>query len=610
MSFLLEKNRPHRHIVLCERPVRIHGGVRANLVAEGPRSMGVTLVPKYDGPDGALHNFDLEQVRRLFIMPDSPDKFLEFGHELLGLIHKFFKEKGGIHSEIPLTRLARIFSDIEVPREPHLLKNVLLEIKDNVIAHSVKVGSPYYIGHMTSAIPYFMILLEMIIAALNQNQVKIETAKASSYVERELLAWIHRVVFDRDPRFYRRFIQDPKVALGNVTVDGTVANLTALLVARNRAFPAKGRFPGIRAAGVYEAFRFYGCRRAVILVSRRGHYSITKVARIIGLGHDSVVQVPVDSDNRIDIGELKRICKEIAEENARTDEKVRIISLVGIAGTTETGNIDDLHELARVAEINKTSFHVDAAWGGGVMLVDEYRHLFKGIELADSVTFDSHKLLYSPLSMGMVLFRDEKALANIKHTSDYIIRADSVDQGRFTVEGSRPFACLKPWATIKILGSVGFKLLFENAFALTSLLRGIIERHCDMELMNNPELFIVNYRFAPKKVRRRLAQLMAKINSGESRKEKYLRKKVIEINNLLNELNIELHRAIREEDNSFVSRTMLESTRYRPQRVVVLRAVVINPLTTPEILKEIIEEHHKLGVCIYKRDFESRLEKI
>src|SRR4030043_1553802 len=126
---------------------------------------------------------NLDYLRKLFIMPDSPDKFIEFGHELLEMIHDFFKEKGGIHSSISLPELSHIFSTTAVPDEPNLIKNVLSEIKGKIIAHSVKVGNPYYIGHMISAVPYFMILMEMIIAALNQNQVKIETAKPSPFVD-------------------------------------------------------------------------------------------------------------------------------------------------------------------------------------------------------------------------------------------------------------------------------------------------------------------------------------------------------------------------------------------------------------------------------------------
>ena len=114
-------------------------------------------------------------------MPDSPDKFVEFGHELLELIHDFFQEKGGIHSSATLPQLSDIFNQTSIPDSPLLIKDVMSEIKSKIIDHSVKVGNPYYIGHMTSAIPYFMILLEMIIAALNQNQVKIESAKAHQH---------------------------------------------------------------------------------------------------------------------------------------------------------------------------------------------------------------------------------------------------------------------------------------------------------------------------------------------------------------------------------------------------------------------------------------------
>jgi glutamate decarboxylase len=553
---------------------------------------------------------NLEQLRKLFIMPDSPDKFLEFGHELLDLIHNFFKEKGGIHSEIALPALSKIFSNIDIPKSPHLLKDTLKEIKEKVIAHSVKVGNPYYIGHMTSAIPYFMILLEMIIAALNQNQVKIETAKASSFVERELMSWIHRLIFNRSLEFYRTHIQNHRVALGNVTIDGTLANLTALVVARNKAFPAKGRFPGIRKAGIFESYKYYNCKRAVIIVSKRGHYSFDKIARIIGIGENNVIKVSVDSRNKIDLHQLRNICHQIDEENSRGGEKTRIISLIGVAGTTETGNIDNLNELRQIANEMNTYFHVDAAWGGSVLLVDQYRHLFSGIESADSVTFDAHKLLYSPLSMGMVLFRDETDLNYIKHTSNYVIRPDSVDQGRFSIEGSRPFSCLKPWATFKILGSDGFKLLFENAFELISVLRGFIERHSNFEAMNYPELFIFNYRYVPNEIQDKLNYLMMDIKNGYSAKSIPLEKKVKSINYILNDLNIELHRAIRQEDNSFVSRTMLESTRYSPQKIVVLRAITVNPLTTPEILEEIVEEHDRLGTNIYNSEFRARLEKI
>jgi putative pyridoxal-dependent aspartate 1-decarboxylase len=539
----------------------------------------------------------LDYLRKLFIMPDSTDKFMEFGHAVLEMIHEFFQEKKGLHKRITLPELAQIFDQISTPDDPNLIKDVLQEIKEKVTVHSVKVGSPHYIGHMTSAIPYFMILLEIIIAALNQNQVKIETAKASSFVERELIAWMHRIIFNRDDTFYRKHIQNPKIALGNVTSGGTISNLTALMVARERAFPVDGNFPGIRKVGVEGALNYYGYSKMVVLVSRRGHYSIRKAANLLGLGEKNVIYIPVDTYNRIDIKALRKTIQNIKRDDLAKIKKTKIMSIIGIAGTTETGNIDNLMELGNIAREENAYFHVDAAWGGAALIVDEYKSLFQGIENADSVAVDAHKLLYCPMAMGVVVFRNEKDLNHLKTISEYVNRPDSVDTGRFTIEGSRPFACLKPWASLKIIGRDGYRLLFGQAQEATYTFKRILEESGNFEILNHPELFILAYRLVPKTI-------MEKLNEWEERKKatsnnidrKKLIKKIQKVNNVLNNLNILLQKSIRQDDTTFVSRTILESTRYRPQRIVVLRAVLINPLINNDILKKIVSTQNKIAL--------------
>jgi len=551
---------------------------------------------------------NLEYLRKLFIMPDSPDKFIEFGHELLEMIHDFFQEKGGIHSSITLPDLSKIFDQTAVPDSPHLIKDVLGEIKEKVTAHSVKVGNPYYIGHMISAVPYFMILMEMIIAALNQNQVKIETAKASSFVERELVAWFHRLIFDKREKFYQRHIQDPRVALGNVTSDGTIANLTALMAAREKAFPPDGDFPGIRSAGVERALRHYGYGRDVVIVSTRGHYSIQKAGNMLGMGEENVLNIPVDDHNRMDVKRLRRKIKSLKEKKGK--EKTKIIAIVGIAGTTETGNVDNLQKLSKTAREVGAHFHVDACWGGAALLVDEYRHLFKGIEEADSVSLDAHKLLYCPTAMGLVLFKSERDLNYLMQTANYIIRRNSVDTGRFTVEGSRPFACLKPWASLKIIGREGYGLLFKSAKENTDSLKEILNGCGNFEILNLPELFILNYRFIPQSVKKQLYEWeTARKSSRNKLKVKDLERSIRKVNHIVNALNIKLHKALRLDDTIFVSRTTLESTRYRPQRIVVLRAVLVNPLTDRAILKEVVDTQNRIGREIWK-EFRSAYQRI
>ena len=540
---------------------------------------------------------NLDYLRKLFIMPDSPDKFMEFGHALLEMIHEFFQEKKGLHKRITLPELAQIFDQTSTPKEPHLIKDVLQEIKDKVTVHSVKVGSPYYIGHMTSAIPYFMIFLEIIIAALNQNQVKIETAKASSFVERELIAWMHRIIFNRNDAFYSKHIQNPRIALGNITSGGTISNLTALMVARERAFPADRNFPGIRKVGVEGALNYYGYSKMVLLVSRRGHYSIRKSANLLGLGEKNVIYIPVDTYNRIDITALRKTIRTIKRNDLKKGTKTKIMSIIGIAGTTETGNIDNLMALGDIAEEENTYFHVDAAWGGAALIVDEYRSLFSGIERADSVAVDAHKLMYCPMSMGVVVFRNQKDLNHLKTISEYVNRPDSVDTGRFTIEGSRPFACLKPWASLKIIGRDGYRLLFKQAQEATATFKRILEESGNFEILNHPELFILSYRLVPKRIMENLNEwVKRKITAQHKDDRKDLAKKIQKINRVLNTLNTLLQKSIRLDDTTFVSRTMLESTRYRPQKIVILRAVLINPLINNDILHTIVSTQNKIAL--------------
>ncbi len=554
---------------------------------------------------------EMEQIQKLFIMPDSADKFHEFGNELLDMLHSFFTEKGGIHSSIQLSELEKIFSNTQIPSEPQRLSEVLHEIKTKVIAHSVKVGNPYYIGHMTSAIPYFIILLEMIIAALNQNQVKIETAKASTFLEREFLAWMHRLIYRFPDKFYQKNIQNRNIALGNIVVDGTMANFTALLMARNKAFPASGNFRGVREEGVHASYTHYGYERGVVFVSKRGHYSLEKVGRVMGIGSQNIIKIPIDSNNAMDTEILEQRCEEIDRKNKLRGLKTKIIAIVGIAGTTETGNIDNLTEIGRIAKKYKTHFHVDAAWGGAVLIAEKNRHFFKGIEMADSVTIDAHKLLYAPPSLGMVYFKDGADAKHLMHTSNYIIRKDSMDMGRFTIEGSRPFASLKAWATIKIIGREGFSHIFDHAFGLTDSLKNILNEHKNFEILNNPQLFILTYRFIPEEVYEKISCLRNKIEDspqGEVNVGDEM-KKLFELNEILNELNIELHKAIREEDESFVSRTMFDIPKYFYQDCVILRAITINPLTSEEILREIIEQQNSLGQKLFEENFKEKFEK-
>ena len=230
--------------------------------------------------------------------------------------------------------------------------------------------------------------------------------------------------------------------------------------------------------------------------------------------------------------------------------------------------------------------------------------------MADSVSIDAHKLLYCPMTMGMILFRSERDLNHLRQTSNYVIRRNSVDAGRFTIEGSRPFSALKPWASLKIFGRDGYGLLFKSAKENTDTLKKILDKCGNFETLNKPELFILIYRFIPQSVKEKLYQWQQLRKSRKvQNKNKDLERAIRRVNRLVNAMNVKLHKALRIDDTTFVSRTTLESTRYRPQNIVVLRAVLVNPLTDQEILEEIIKTQNRIALELWP-EFETAYKKV
>jgi Glutamate decarboxylase and related PLP-dependent proteins len=247
---------------------------------------------------------------------------------------------------------------------------------------------------MTSALPYFMLPLTRLMTALNQNTVKVETSKAFTPLERQVLAMLHHLIYRCPDEFYPSWIHNSQAALGAFCSGGTIANTTALWVARNRFFAPDGAFRGIAQEGLARALKHRGVDGIAVLVSERGHYSLGKAADLLGVGRDHLVKVKTAEDNRIDLKALRQECQRLQDQN------IRPLALVGIGGTTETGNIDPLEAMADLARELDCHFHVDAAWGGPTLFSDRHRHLLAGIERADSVTIDAHKQLYVPMGGG------------------------------------------------------------------------------------------------------------------------------------------------------------------------------------------------------------------
>jgi glutamate decarboxylase len=450
----------------------------------------------------------------------------------------------------------------------------------------VNVSSPYFVGHMTGAMPFFMVHLSTIVAALNQNVVKLETSKVVSIVEKQVLAKIHRLIYNRDEAFYQEHVQSPFTTLGGFVEDGTLANVTALWVARNLALGPKNGFSGIEKEGVPAAFRAHDVERLVICVSQLGHHSLKKACGLLGIGNENVLSIPVDENNRIDTGALEETIRGLEKKSPKT----KILAIVGIAGATETGSVDPLERLAQIAEKYNIHFHVDAAWGGPTLFSKKYSRLLAGIERAHSVTIDGHKQFYMPMSCGMVYFKDPKVMDTIAYYASYVNRPGSVDLGIRSLAGSRPSISLILDGALKIMGAKGYALLIEHGIETAKALAEEIEGRPDFQLMTRPELNILTYRWCPRTVREEFERA-----SGEEK---------IRINEAINRANISLQRLQRETGKSFVSRTTLRLAPEKGGDTVVLRSVLMNPLTHMGILREILDEQEKICKTTLANAFE------
>lgn len=517
---------------------------------------------------------NFESLLRIFTVPEGPDSTLtKIEEELSRNLNKFLREHI-VAEEKSLKDIEKDFSDAHIPEQPEFVSDHTQHLLDTLVSHSVHTASPSFIGHMTSALPYFLMPLSKIMIALNQNLVKIETSKAFTPLERQVLGMLHRLIYNRDDSFYSSWMHSAEHSLGAFCSGGTIANITALWVARNKALKAQGSFKGVEKEGLFKAMKHYGYEGLAVLVSERGHYSLKKAADVLGIGQEGLVSVRTADNNRICPKDLQDKIAQLKQQN------IKPFAVIGVAGTTETGNIDPLREIAKICQDEGCHFHIDAAWGGATLMSNNHRHLLDGIEMADSVTIDAHKQLYIPMGAGMVLFKDPDAMKSIEHHAQYILRKGSKDLGSHTLEGSRSGMAMLVYASMHIISRAGYELLIDQSIAKARYFADLIKAQPDFELVSEPELCLLTYRYLPAHFKQAL--------------EKADAKEKLALNELLNELTKFVQKTQRETGKSFVSRTQLNPKCWEQLNTIVFRVVLANPLTTHDILHSVLDEQRKI----------------
>ena len=350
--------------------------------------------------------------------------------------------------------------------ERHSPADQVLAEAAQILDGSISPTRPLYLGYIGSTGLDVGVLANALAATYDVNLAA--TARAADLVERQALEWL------------AEFVGYP-LAEGAFTSGGMVSNLSAVLVARERALP------GARRHGV-------GAGRHAVYCSREAHHSVVRAVEAAGLGSECVRVLGIDERRRLRPAEL---AEAIADDRRAG---VVPVAVIANAGTTLTGAVDPLAAIAEIAGRENVWMHVDGAYGLPAAATPSHRDLFVGLERADSVTVDLHKWLGVQKSCSAVLLRHPGALeASFGHQESYLSREDEAVPNAVerTLEYSRPFRSLAPWVAFRVHGAGSFRVWIEHTLTLAAELAARVREHPRMELLVEPTLSTICFRHLP-----------------------------------------------------------------------------------------------------------------
>lgn len=391
---------------------------------------------------------------------------------------------------------------------------------------------PHYIGHQVPASVPIAGLLDAVSSLTNQGMAIYEMGPWGSAVEHALVGAL-----------CRKIPWDPQQSSGLLTHGGSLANLTALLTARNISLP------GSWEQGVPS--------NAVLVTHSDAHYCVTRSAGILGLGSRQVIRVEADTIGRMDPSALDQLLQELQAAGRR------VMAVSACACSTPTGAFDRLEDVAEVCRRHGVWLHVDAAHGGGLLMSRTHRHRLSGLQNADSVVWDAHKMLFVPALCAAVLYRNgDHRFETFRQNAPYLFDPSApgmadIDSGIRTIECTKRATGFGLWGVWSLFGEELFEEIVDLTISRTQFLYSLLQTATDFETLHEPECNILAFRYVPESQR------------GLSSED-------------LDRLQREIRTRLIRSGKFYIVQTALRGR-------VALRITVMNPLTTEDDLRELLD---------------------
>jgi len=342
---------------------------------------------------------------------------------------------------------------------------------------SLSVHHPQCVAHLHCPSLVISQAAEVLINATNQSMDSWDQSPSATIIEIKLIEWLRT-----------RLGYQPGDA-GVFTSGGTQSNMMGLMLARDAFFARQGH--SVQQDGLVGDLR-----KIRVLCSDSAHFSVQKNMALMGLGYQSVIQVKTDECSRMDLTDL---AAKIAQCNANGEQ---ILAIVATAGTTDAGAIDPLRAIAELAAKQNIWVHVDAAWGGALLMSEKYRDYLDGIELVDSVTLDFHKQFFQTISCGAFLLKEARHYELMRYQAAYLNSEFDEEAGvpnlvSKSLQTTRRFDALKLWMSLEALGQKKYAEIIDHGVTMAQQVAAYVTEQPLLELVMPPQLASVLFRFRP-----------------------------------------------------------------------------------------------------------------